>query len=429
MSGETPGGGARDHGTGVRGNGHKQGYKPGEIYGNPAEERESGSVADVTKEGLRGVRPGRAALVGGQDLTGRSTGGSAHGPQEGNGRKERRERERRPGPSGGKGRGRHRAGGRRRGKGEQTVVPDAEFTSYYGRPVLNRPAWQPVNIAGYFFLGGLAGAGSVLAVGAELTRRPVMARAAKTASALSVAGSAAALIHDLGRPGRFVNMLRVFKPTSPMSVGSWLLAAYGPAAGTAALCDLGGRLPRVGRAATLGAALLGPAVASYTAVLAADTAVPGWHEGYRELPFVFVGSAASAASGTALAMSPTAENGPARSAALAGTALENAAMKAMERRLGMVAEVYREGTGGRYLRAAEALSVAGAAGAALAAGRSRLAAAVSGAALVAASACTRLGVFHAGMASAEDPKYTVVPQRERLRRRARGEQEEREERT
>ncbi|NLU74853.1 polysulfide reductase NrfD [Streptomyces sp. HNM0575] len=297
------------------------------------------------------------------------------------------------------------------------MVPEAEFTSYYGRPVLNQPAWQPLNIAGYFFLGGLAGAGSVLAAGAETTGRPVMARALKTSSAVAVAGSAAALVHDLGRPSRFVNMLRVFKPTSPMSVGSWLLAAYGPAAGAAALCALSGRLPRLGRAATAGAALLGPAVAAYTAVLAADTAVPGWHDGYRELPFVFVGSAATAASGMALAMSPTAENGPARSAALASTALENAALKAMERRLGLVAEVYRDGTGGRWMRAAEVLSAAGAAGAGLLAGRSRVAAGVSGLALLAASACTRLGVFHAGLESSKDPKYTVVPQRERLRRR------------
>ncbi|WP_254666187.1 NrfD/PsrC family molybdoenzyme membrane anchor subunit [Streptomyces sp. WMMB 322] len=297
------------------------------------------------------------------------------------------------------------------------MVPEAEFTSYYGRPVLNQPAWKPLNIAGYFFLGGLAGAGSVVAAGAELTGRPVTARALKTSSAVAVAGSAAALIHDLGRPGRFANMLRVFKPTSPMSVGSWLLSAYGPACAVAAACDLTGRLPRVGRAAGAGAALLGPAVAAYTAVLAADTAVPGWHEGYRELPFVFVGSAATAASGMALAMSPTAENGPARSAALAGTALENAATKAMERRLGLVAEVYRSGPGGRWMRAAETLSAAGAAGAALFAGRSRVAAGASGLALVAASACTRLGVFHAGLESSKDPKYTVVPQRERMRRR------------
>jgi formate-dependent nitrite reductase membrane component NrfD len=298
------------------------------------------------------------------------------------------------------------------------MVPDAEFTSYYGKPVLNPPTWQPLDIAGYFFLGGLAGAGSVFAAGAQLTGRPRTARALKISSLIAIAGSTAALIHDLGRPTRFANMLRVLKPTSQMSVGSWLLAAYGPAAGTAAALDLTGLFPRLGRAATVGAAVLGPAVASYTAVLAADTAVPAWHGGYREMPFVFVGSAVAAASGMALVASPIAENQPARSAAVFGASIELAAAKVMEHRLGLVGETYREGRAGRLMRASEALAVAGAAGAALFGGRSRTAALLAGAALLTASACTRFGVFEAGMRSAEDPKYTVVPQRRRLEARA-----------
>jgi formate-dependent nitrite reductase membrane component NrfD len=310
----------------------------------------------------------------------------------------------------GKGTGRHR----RRRRGEQAMVPDAEFTSYYGKPVLNPPTWEPLDIAGYFFLGGLAGAGSVFAAGAELTGRPRAARALKISSLVAITGSFAALVHDLGRPARFVNMLRVIKPTSPMSLGSWLLSAYGPAAGAAAALEVTGRFPRLGRAATLGAAALGPGVAAYTAVLAADTAVPAWHGGYRELPFVFVGSATAAASGMALITSPVRENAPARSAAVFGAAVEIAATRLMEKRLGMVGETYRTGKAGRLMRAAEALTAAGAAGAALLGGRGRTAAVVAGAALLTASACTRFGVFDAGVRSAEDPKYTVVPQRERI---------------
>jgi DMSO reductase anchor subunit len=223
-------------------------------------------------------------------------------------------------------------------------------------------------------------------------------------------------VHDLGRPDRFANMLRVIKPTSPMSVGSWILSAYGPAAGAAALLALTGRLPRIGATATAGAALLGPAVASYTAVLAANTAVPAWHDAYRELPFVFVGSAAAAASGMALLAAPSRETGPARRLAVAAVVAEQVAAKGLERRLGMVAEPYAQGRGGRLMRAAQVLSAAGAVGAAVLGGRSRLAAGISGAALLAASACTRFGVFEAGLASARDPKYTVVPQRERLKR-------------
>jgi DMSO reductase anchor subunit len=294
------------------------------------------------------------------------------------------------------------------------MVPEATFTSYYGKPVLNPPVWKSLDIAGYFFLGGLAGAGSVLAAAAQLTGRPATARALKISSVLAISGSAAALVHDLGRPARFANMLRVIKPTSPMSVGSWLLAAYGPAAGAAAILDVTGLFPRLGRAATAGAAALGPAIATYTAVLAADTAVPAWHESYRQLPFVFVGSAAAAASGMALITSPLTENAPARSAAVFGATLELAAAKLMEHRLGIVGETYRQGKAGRLMRAAEALSVAGAAGAATLGGRSRTAAALGGAALLTASACTRFGVFYAGIRSANDPKYTVVPQRRRL---------------
>ncbi|MET9857718.1 NrfD/PsrC family molybdoenzyme membrane anchor subunit [Streptomyces smyrnaeus] len=310
-------------------------------------------------------------------------------------------------------------GGRRRRKrrGERTVVPDAEFTSYYGKPILNTPEWKPLDIGGYFFLGGLAGAGSLLAAGARLTGRPATARAMKVSSTVAIAASTAALIHDLGRPARFVNMLRVIKPTSPMSTGSWLLAAYGPLTGAAAVCDVAGVLPRAGDAATVGAALLGPAVATYTAVLAADTAVPAWHEGYRELPFVFAGSASAAAAGTALLAGPVRENRPARYAALFGAGLEAVARRRMESRLGMIAEAYRTGLAGRLMRSAEVLTAAGALGGALLGGRGRPLAALSGAALVAGSACTRLGVFHAGKAAMADPKYTVVPQRERLRAR------------
>lgn len=349
------------------------------------------STSNVGKDGITGERQGRAALVG-EGLDGR-------GPD---------------------GRGGRPCRGRRRGGGEQLMVPGAEFTSYYGRPVVKRPTWAPLDIAGYFFLGGLAGAGSVLAAGAEATGRPVMARALKVSSLAAIGASTAALVHDLGRPARFAHMLRVFRPTSPMSVGTWLLSAYAPAAAAAAVLDTTGRLPRAGRAATACAALLGPAVAAYTAVLASDTAVPAWHGGYRELPFVFTGSATAAAAGMALATSPVAENGPAVGAAVFGAALETAAVRLMERRLGMVAETYRSGKAGRLMRCAEGLTVAGAAGAAVLGRRHSAAAALSGAALLAASACTRFGVFHAGVASADDPGYTVVPQRERVHEAAAG---------
>jgi hypothetical protein len=212
-------------------------------------------------------------------------------------------------------------------------------------------------------------------------------------------------------------MLRVFKVTSPMSVGSWLLSGYVPAAGVAALTGITGRLPRIGATATAGAALLAPALAAYTGALISDTAVPAWHDGYREMPFLFVGSGAMAAGGLGMLAAPLAEIGPARNLALLGLGVEASSFELMKHRIGMVAEPYGSGRGGRYIKAGQALSLAGLAGAVLGL-RSRVITAVAGAAMLGASAATRWGVYHAGLASAGDPKYTVVPQRERLRRRA-----------
>ncbi|HWG60507.1 MAG TPA: NrfD/PsrC family molybdoenzyme membrane anchor subunit [Streptosporangiaceae bacterium] len=305
---------------------------------------------------------------------------------------------------------------RRRGRGErgeQSMVPRAQFSSYYGRPVLKEPVWRSPEVPGYFFLGGLAGASSVLAAFCEVTGNRELSRAAKITAGGAIGLSTAALISDLGRPERFLNMLRVFKPTSPMSVGSWLLTTYGSAAAAAAACTVTGWVPKVGALATAGAALVGPGVATYTAVLLSDTSIPAWHEGYREMPYLFAGSAASAAGGMGMLAVPTARSGPAARLAVIGAATEIAAKHLLTRRLGPNAEPYHSGRSGAFMRTAEILAAAGLAGAVLAR-RNRWLAAASGAALLSASALTRFGVFEAGRASAKDPKYTVVPQRERL---------------
>lgn len=286
--------------------------------------------------------------------------------------------------------------------------------SYYGRPIINPPVWEEREIAGYLFTGGLAGASSILAAGADLTGRPALARGSRGMAIGAIGVSLAALIKDLGRPERFLNMLRVFKPTSPMSVGVWILVGYTPLAAGAAASDVLGRLPREGRIAGLGAAVFGSAVATYTAALIANTAVPAWHEGRRELPYLFAGSAASAAAGWGLIVAPRTENEPAVRMAVLGALVELGAEQAMERRLGMIAETLQEGKAGKRLKIAKALTAAGAMGARLLARRNRPAAIAAGAGLLAGSALTRFGLFEAGMASARDPKYTVEPQRQRL---------------
>jgi Polysulphide reductase, NrfD len=322
------------------------------------------------------------------------------------------------------------------------MVPKAEFRSYYGRPIIKEPVWEVPDVPGYLFFGGLAGASSVLAAGAQLTGRPALTRAAKLAALGGISISTVFLIHDLGRPARFHHMLRVFKLSSPMSVGSWILSAYGPMAGAAAVTNLAGLLPSGGKSkrpaisaaktaaavlgppATAAAALLGPAVTTYTAVLLCDTSVPFWHAAHREMPYVFAGSAASAAGGFGLLAAPLGEQGPARRLAVIGSVAELAARQLLERRLGEdLVEPYHQGKSGRILKVAELLTAAGAAGAALTR-RTRLGSALSGVTLLAASALTRYGIFEAGMASARDPKYTVVPQRKRQQARQEQEQEQ-----
>jgi hypothetical protein len=167
----------------------------------------------------------------------------------------------------------------------------------------------------------------------------------------------------------------------------------------------------------------------YRQVTGADSfgrgaAVPAWHDGYPEMPFVFAGSAAMAAGGLGLLAAPPGEWGPVRNLALVGQVMEMLAFERMTHRIGMIAEPYHSGRGGAYIRAGQVLGAIGATGAALSgtplvpAGLPRrVVAAVSGAALIAASAAISFGVFHAGMASARDPRYTVVPQRERLAKR------------
>jgi hypothetical protein len=291
------------------------------------------------------------------------------------------------------------------------------YRSYYGRPILKEPVWKP-EIPWYFFSGGLAGASSGLALGARATGNDVLARRALLIASAASAVSPVLLIKDLGRPERFYNMLRVFKVTSPMSVGSWILAAHGSSTGVAAVIELLGILPRLRAAAEAASGLTGLAMGTYTGALVADTAIPIWHEARRELPFAFAGGAAMTAGAAAAIATPTAAAAPARRLALAGAALELAATKLMEERLGrFLAEPYREGPSGRYAKLAKGLTAAGA-GVLAIAGRRRAGAIAGGALLLAGGAFARWAVFKAGFASARDPKYTVLPQRRRLEQRA-----------
>jgi formate-dependent nitrite reductase membrane component NrfD len=171
--------------------------------------------------------------------------------------------------------------------------------------------------------------------------------------------------------------------------------------------------------------VIAPAVASYTAVLCSQTAVPSWHEAHEELPFIFTASAAASAGGLGMIVAPVSEASPARRLATYGAIVELAASRRLETRLGLLAEPYLTGDAHRYLQRASTLTAAGTLGGLLLGRRSRVAAVASGVALLAGGFYERLGILHAGVASTKDPKYVVQPQRERLERRRRAEAEAR----
>jgi formate-dependent nitrite reductase membrane component NrfD len=289
----------------------------------------------------------------------------------------------------------------------------SELRSYYGRPVLKEPVWKQ-EIPWYLFTGGLGGASAVLSAAARITGNERLARRSIYIGAASDAVSPLLLIADLGRPERFLNMLRVFKVTSPMSVGSWILGVSSSASSLSAFLNAIRRLHRVSDAARAVAAGSGAPLAVYTGTLFADTAIPVWHEARHELPFLFGSSAAASAGAAATIAVPPAEAAPARRLAIGGALVENALMVAMVKRLGMLGEPYKQDEAGRYAKLAKACTLGGAGLLALAGRRSRLASIAGGALVLGGEAALRWSVFKAGFQSARDPKYTVIPQRRRL---------------
>jgi formate-dependent nitrite reductase membrane component NrfD len=297
------------------------------------------------------------------------------------------------------------------------MVPAAEPRSYYGRPVIKEPVWTP-EIPIYFFTGGLAGASAGLAFVARLTGRKKLARVATGNAFVAVGVSPLLLISDLGVPKRFLNMLRVFKVTSPMSVGSWIITVEGGLLSVTAAHEFLGWFPKpFARLAEGLAAVFGMPLATYTAALIANTSVPVWHEGRRELAFAFAGGSAMAAGGAAALLAGD-QASPARRLAIVGAVTEAVALEYSKRRMGMVAEPYSTGVAAKLEKATMACAAGG--GAALVAaevGRSRGIGRLGSVLALAGSMLGRWTVFTAGKQSAAAPQYTVEPQRERREQR------------
>ena len=285
-----------------------------------------------------------------------------------------------------------------------------EVRSYHGQPVLKQPVWT-WEVPAYFYTGGVAGAGAGLAHLSELGGNPVLARRAWAVALVSAGVSPALLSSDLGRPLRALNMFRMVKVTSPMSIGSWILLGTGVSAGISSANAWLGWFPRLARIAKPAAALLGLPLSTYTAALLANTAVPAWHEARVPLPFVFGCGAALSAGALSVIATPTEYSRPARRLALAAAALEGPLMEAMIRRTGEHRAVYRRGVAGRAAGVSRACIAVGAGLLAARGARSRPAAVLSGVLLSVGAIATRLAVFKAGFASAADPRFVIAPQR------------------
>ena len=292
---------------------------------------------------------------------------------------------------------------------------------YYGTPLLKKPQWT-VEVPVYFFVGGVAGAAAVIAaVGAMSSADQKLIRQARWLAALGGAISPALLISDLGVPSRFLNMLRVFKIQSAMSVGSWTLVAFSnSAAATAILGEIRRRRPNrpvniLTHGAQIASALTGLVLATYTGVLIGATAIPAWNEHVGTLPIHF------AASGTAAAAAILELSGN-QSEALHRIAIGAAAVETC---MGMVIELdsaaatdpLRSGTSGAAMRGAGLLSGPIPLALRLLSLRGkhqkrelRLAAAISS---LAGSLLTRWAWIHAGTVSAKDSSVPLRLERRR----------------
>ncbi len=183
--------------------------------------------------------------------------------------------------------------------GEAADQRPEEAPTYYGVRMLKPPVWS-LDIPMYYFVGGAAGASLTLGAAIQLVSHDrELRRLSRQCHWIGIAGStmgAALLIHDLGRPSRFLYMMRVFRPTSPMSMGAWILAGAAPTAiATGLFVNRPGWLGAIGEWSGYASGIFGAALAGYTGVLVGNTVIPAWQESRNWLPVLFMSSAAVSA--------------------------------------------------------------------------------------------------------------------------------------
>jgi len=292
--------------------------------------------------------------------------------------------------------------------------------TYYDWPMLKEPVWE-WEIPLYYYLGGLAGTSLALASAAQLRRTDGLGDLIRQCRWIGLAGVTAGgvcLIRDLGRPSRFLNMLRVFRPTSPMNVGAWILSgAGGTAFTTLALSRARGSFGAAGECSGYLAGMFGMGLASYTGVLVGNSVIPVWQESRKVLPILF---AASGMTSTASMLEILREDQPSRRVTyvfgLAGRIAELATIKVMERQLSVVPRVARplkKGKSGLIWKAATVATCASL-GMMLLPGQTRRKRLVSGILGTLGSVMMRYAINAAGTPSAQDPRASFYPQRARL---------------
>src|SRR5690349_2641064 len=190
--------------------------------------------------------------------------------------------------------------------------------TYYEQPLVKQPVWV-WSVPTYFYAGAAAGAALTLGAAAQLLNKGSkgLVQRCRWIGLVGVSAGTGLLIYDLGKPSRFYNMLRVFRPTSPMNVGSWLLAATGSLAAMSVVSDK----------AAIPAGILGIPLSGYTGVLLANTTVPVWQTARKGLPVLFVASGMASAGALFHLMDlPEHDEAITRHFAIAGQAAELAAM-------------------------------------------------------------------------------------------------------
>ena len=231
-------------------------------------------------------------------------------------------------------------------------------------PIIHPAVWT-WEVPLYFWLGGIATGSSFVSVACDVVGDHDSAGTARKVALAAAVPCSPLLIKDLGRPARFLNMLRIFKPRSPMSMGAWCLVAYTNAAVVAVAADVLG-LERPARRLGTASAVLATYLGSYTGVLLASTVVPVWARSRLFLAPIFICTAA--ATGAAATRLTLVAGGlrPAHPTRRAIGWVETSAMVSelvlshyAEKRLGRLGDALEHGRPGKLFKGAKAAVQAG----------------------------------------------------------------------